>query len=116
MEAIAPDRRERDAAGVSMPVGSARGTRGGLGPARTVSQAASSPAELRLSGIRRSSFDVHVRNSSNVGLHGNPGYSGFKCPGPGNNAAVVAWRNKTGMVWYRQRVMCFLSDSGGSVC
>ena len=49
-------------------------------------------------------------------LYRNPAYSGFASTDSGNNAAVVARRNKTGMVWYCQQVMCLLSDSEGSVC
>ena len=42
--------------------------------------------------------------------------SGFAATGPGDNAVVVAWRNKAGMVWYFQRVVCFLPDYKGCVC
>lgn len=71
---------------------------------------------LRRSPIGRSSPNGHVRNSRNASLYRNPAYSGFAATGSGNNAAVVARRNKIGMVWYCQRVMGFLSDSEGSVC
>jgi hypothetical protein len=71
---------------------------------------------LRGSPIGRSSPYGHVRNSRNASSYGNPTYSGFAATGSGNYAAVVARRNETGMLWYCQRVVCFLSDSEGSVC
>jgi hypothetical protein len=72
--------------------------------------------EFRRRGIGRSSPNGHVRNSRNAGSYGNPAHSGFAATGSGNYAAVVAGRNETGMLWYCQRVVCFLSDSEGSVC